>query len=90
MTFPLVCCNLDNIDAVKKILTYRIQELTGRRPRLECFQLHQNGTPLPFTEPITSLTTWIQCILSGLLQTTEILITQTLRIGGDLTYGDQQ
>ena len=38
MTIPLVCCNSDNIDAVKKILTYRISEITGRRPQLECFQ----------------------------------------------------
>ena len=43
MTIPLVCCNSDDIDAVKKILTYKVREITGRRPHLECCQLHQNG-----------------------------------------------
>ena len=57
MVFPLVCHNSDNVDAVKKILTYWIREVTGRCPHLPCFQLHQNGRHIPFTEPITSLTT---------------------------------
>ena len=57
VTIPLVCCNSDNIDAVKKILTYRIREITRRRPQLQCFQLHQNERHFPFTEPITSLAT---------------------------------
>ena len=42
MVFSLVCHNSDNVDAVKKILTYRIREATGRCPQLS-FQLHQNG-----------------------------------------------
>ena len=57
MTIPLVCCISDNVDAVKKIATYRIREITGRCPQLPCFQLHQNGRHIPFTEPITSLAT---------------------------------
>ena len=57
MVFSLVCHNSGNADAVKKILTYRIREATGRCPQLPCFQLHQNGRHIPFTEPITSLAT---------------------------------
>ena len=41
MTFPLVSCSSDNIDAVKNILTYRIWEITGRRPQLQCFARSQ-------------------------------------------------
>ena len=57
MTIPLVCHNSDNVDAVKKLLTCRIKEITGRCPQLPCFQSHQNGRHVPFTEPITSLAT---------------------------------
>ena len=57
MTVPLVCYNSDTVDAVKKILTYRIRAITGQCPQLPCFQLHQNGRLIPFTEPITSLAT---------------------------------
>ena len=57
VTIPLVCHNSDNVDAVKKILAYRIREITGRCPHVPCFQLHQNGRHIPFTEPITALTT---------------------------------
>ena len=57
MTIPLICHNSDNVDAVKKLLTYRIKEITGRCLQLPCFQLHQNGRHIPFTEPITSLAT---------------------------------
>ena len=45
-----------HINAVTKILTYRVREITGRGPQLECFQLRQNGRHFPFTEP-TSLAT---------------------------------
>ena len=38
MTIPLVCRNSDNVDAVKKILDYRIREITGRCPHIPCFQ----------------------------------------------------
>ena len=57
MVFSLVCHNSDNVDAVKKILTYRIREVTGHCPHLPSFQLHQNGRHIPFTGPITTLTT---------------------------------
>ena len=57
MVFSLVCHNSDNVDAVKKTLTYRIRDATGRCPQLPCFQLHQNGRHIPFAEPITSLAT---------------------------------
>ena len=32
MVLSLVCHNSDNVDAVKKLLTYRIREVTGRCP----------------------------------------------------------
>ena len=54
---PTGMLHSDNVDAVKKILTYRIREITGPCPQLPCFQLHQNGRHIPFTEPITSLAT---------------------------------
>ena len=57
LTISLACCNTDSIDTVKLLLTYRIKDITGRRPRLECFQLHQNGIHFPFTYPIKSLAT---------------------------------
>ena len=57
MTLSLVYHNSDNVDTVKKILAYRIREITGRCPRIPCFQLYQNGRHIPFTEPIIGLTT---------------------------------
>ena len=56
MTLSLVYHNSDNVDTVKKILAYRIREITGRCPRIPCFQLYQNGRHIPFTEPIIGLT----------------------------------
>ena len=57
LMIPLACCNTDSINTVKYLLTSRIKEITGRRPRLECFQPQQNGVHFPYTLPITSLAT---------------------------------
>ena len=57
LTIPITCSSSDNIDAVKHLLQYRIKDLTGRRPQIECFQLQQNGRHVPFTAPVTELAT---------------------------------
>ena len=47
MCIDLTCHSSDSIDHVKKIL----------HPQLPCFQLHQSGRHISFTEPITTLRT---------------------------------
>ena len=57
LTISLAYYNTDNIDIVKLLLAYKIKEITRRRPRLECFQLHQNGIHFPLMLPIIALAT---------------------------------